>query len=70
MPWPVKAFEWRKLPGSTTWHFFIKGDSLCGRAKSNGEFDYLDGAPAKSAENVCKRCKKTLDTLKDRFDQV
>lgn len=70
MPWPVKSFEWRKIPGSTTWHFFIKSGSLCGRVKSNGDFDYLEGAPAPDDKNVCKKCKKILDTLKERFDKV
>lgn len=70
MPWPTKAFEWRKLPGGTTWHFFIKNTSLCGRAKSNGEFDFLEKGPDKNDKHVCKKCSKILDTLKNRFDEV
>lgn len=71
MAWTSKAFEWRRLPDSKTWHFFIKSKSLCGRAESNGTFDFVDTKPDKSeTNNVCKTCLKNLSMIKNRINEV
>lgn len=69
MAWQEKSFEWRRIPGSKTWHFFIRHQSLCGKAKSNGEFEFLDEAP-KEEHQICKSCAKTLEKIKERFKKV
>lgn len=71
MAWTAKVFEWRRIPDSKTWHFFIKSRSLCGKAESNGSFDYIDKKPGKEHnENVCKACLKTLVMIKQRISEV
>jgi hypothetical protein len=71
MGWPLKSMEWRKLPESNTWHFFIKNNSVCGRLTTNGHFDFLENKPTdEQMKSTCKMCLKEGVKIKERLNEI
>lgn len=66
---PKRMIEWRQIKDSPNWHFFIGPKSVCGKATSNGEFNFADTKPPNDAK-VCKLCKKETESIKVRFNAV
>lgn len=72
MAFPVRFIEWRRLDDSSSWHLFIGHKSICGRIKTNGEFQYAEGKPPQDQddEKICRLCLKNIEALKERLKQV